>query len=161
MPHDYEDLHNADQLDDDELRRLVREQLAENSSLDVTQISVNASGGSVILSGRVGTDEERQIAEHVLTDVLGLDRFRNDLVVDFNYRAEAPEASDDLSADRESADDAPELDIEVPLSGESPFLADTVIDAPGDASDAESAVENGMTWSPPDGPTPEGLPDTA
>jgi hypothetical protein len=161
MSRDYEDLHSPDQLDDDELRRLVREQLTETSGLDVTQISVNASGGSVVLSGKVGTDEERQIADHVLTDVLGLDKFRNDLVVDFNYRAEAPEASDDHSADRGSGDDAPELDIEVPLSGESPFLADTVIDAPDGASDPESALEEGTTWSPPDGPTPEGLPGTA
>lgn len=157
MSRDYEDLHSPDQLDNDELRRLVREQLAESSELDVSEITVSASNGAVTLSGRVGTDEERQIADHVLTDVLGLKAFTNDLLVDPNFRAEAPEAADDNSADHSSSDDAPQLDIEVPLSGGSSLLADTVVEEPDGASDMESVMEDGTTWSPPDSPTPEGL----
>lgn len=154
MAHNYDDLHPTDELDDDELRRLVREQLNQTDGLDAAEIIVTASAGSARLTGRVGTDEERRIADHVLTDVLGIERVTNDLLIDQNFRATNPEASDEPSEDSDT--EASRLDVEVPLSGESTFLADAVIVKPDDATDVQSAMEDGTPWSPPSGPTPEG-----
>ncbi|MBA3673159.1 MAG: BON domain-containing protein, partial [Gemmatimonadaceae bacterium] len=72
MARDFENMHDIEQLDDRELRDLVREQLGTHGALDLDQITVMASDGHVTLSGRVGTDGERGGAEHVLTDVLGI-----------------------------------------------------------------------------------------
>src|SRR4051812_1019365 len=101
MARDYENLHNIDELDDRELRDLVREQLAQHTGLDIDDITVHVNDGRITMSGRVGTDGERRIAEHVLTDVLGVMDFTNDLVVDSNRRAESPMAIDDHLADEE------------------------------------------------------------
>ena len=64
MARDYEDVNDIDDLSDDELRGLVREHLAGDSALDIDDITINVEDGHVILDGRVGTDEERRIAEH-------------------------------------------------------------------------------------------------
>ena len=69
---DYENIDDIDELDDRELRDLVRERLAEHTALDIDDITVRVQDGNVVLAGRVGTDGERRVAEHVLTDVLGL-----------------------------------------------------------------------------------------
>lgn len=156
MARDYEDLHNVDELDDAELRRLIIEQLAQSKGVDIDEISVRASHGSVTLTGRVGTDEERRIADHVLTDVLGIQDVTNDLVVDPNVRTE--NAPPDLAATgSEPDDDASGVEIEVPITGDSPFFADAIRTEPDAASDLESVMEDGTPWNPPDSPTPEGL----
>src|SRR3712207_5166161 len=99
MAHDFENIDDRDDLSDAELRRLVRERLAEHRGLDPQDITVQVQDGVVELSGRVGTEGERRIAEHVITDLIGLPSVRNDLVVDALRRAESPEAADDAQAD--------------------------------------------------------------
>ena len=157
MAHDYEDLHDLDQLDDRELRDLVKEQLGQHSGLDVAEITVHASHGVVRLAGRVGTDQERRIAEHVLTDVLGVQKFTNDLLVDPGFRATNPEATDENQTSNESDGGKSSIDVEVPLTGESAHLADGVVEGPDGAPDMQTVMEDGTTWNPPDSPTPEGL----
>ena len=95
MARDFEDLHDIDDLSDDELRALVRERLAADSALDADDLTVNVEDGRVFLDGRVGTDEERRIAEHIVTDVLGLEDYENNIFVDPVRRALNPEAADD------------------------------------------------------------------
>ena len=153
----YENLHNLDELDDIELRDLVREQLAEHAGLDIDDITVRAANGLVTLSGRVGTDGERRVAEHVLTDVLGIQDFQNDLVVDSIRRAESPAAIDEHLADEDSRTGVILGDMEVPFSAESEHLADELRDDVGGTSDMQRVMEDGMTWNPPTGPTPEGM----
>jgi osmotically-inducible protein OsmY len=87
MARDYEDLQNLDQLDDREIRDLVRERLAGHNGLDIDDIVVDVRNGAIALSGRVGTESERRIAEHILTDVLGVEEFTNDIVIDPIRRA--------------------------------------------------------------------------
>ena len=156
MARDFENLHDISELDDRELRDLVKEQLAEHGALDIDDIDVTAKEGSVVLSGRVGTDGERRIAEHVLTDVLGVVEFRNDIVVDPIRRAESPMAADEHIADEERRSGTLLGDVAVPFSPESVHLADTVHDDLAGTTDYQNAMENGMTWNPPDTPTPEG-----
>jgi hypothetical protein len=82
MARDFEDLHDLDDLDDGELRGLVREHLSAHNALDIDDLTVNVDNGLVILDGRVGTDGERLIAEHIVTDLIGAPRVRNRIFVD-------------------------------------------------------------------------------
>ena len=157
MAHDYEDMHNIEGLYDRELRDLVREQLAQHPSLDIETITVLVADGVVRLTGRVGTDGERRIAEHVLTDVLGVTEFTNDLVIDSIARAESPAAIDEHLVDEEERRGALLGDVAVPFSSEAEHLADEFQDDLAGTTDYTRVMEDGMTWNPPDGPTPEGM----
>jgi hypothetical protein len=154
---DYENMHEIDELDDRELRDLVREQLAEHTALDVDDITVTASGGSVSLAGRVGTEGEKRVAEHVLTDVLGIVDFTNDLVVDPIRRAESSVDIDEHLADEERRAGTLLGDVPAPQSDEAGHLADSAREDLAGTTDYQQVMEDGMTWNPPDSPTPEGL----
>lgn len=155
--HDYENIHDLDQMTDRELRDLVREQLSGQSSMDAENITVTVADGVVTLSGRVGTEAERRVAEHTLTDVLGVSRFANDLVVDAIRRDESADAVDEELADEASRSGTLLGDTEVSLTDESQHLADRGQDDVGGSTNYQEVMEEGMTWSPPDSPTPEGL----
>jgi hypothetical protein len=158
MAQDFENVFDLDDLSDAELRELVRDQLAQDDSLDVAGILVHVKDGYVTLAGRVGTEGEKQIADHVLSDVIGLEAFSNDLLVDPVRRDEEPEAADEAVARAASR-------------GEDPLLGGTDLSATDDEAqrvtdnddaalfgsrDIESVMENGVPWIPPDEPTPEG-----
>ncbi|MEO6525175.1 MAG: BON domain-containing protein [Gemmatimonadaceae bacterium] len=160
MAHDYEDVNNIEQLDDRELRDLVREHLAAHNGLDIDDILVSVNAGSIALSGRVGTDGERRIADHILTDVLGIQDFTNDLVVDSIRRAESPMDIEEHLADEELHDGLLLGDRAVPLSDESEHLADEAEAELSGTTDIQGAMERGQSWNPPEGPTPEGLSGT-
>lgn len=161
MARDYEDINNIEQLDDRDLRSLVREHLAAHNGLDIDDIAVRIEDeGVVVLSGRVGTEGERRIAEHILTDQLGLQDFRNDLVIDPIRRAESPMDIDDHLADEERTEGLLLGDRAVPLTDESEHLADSSEADLSGTTDIQDAIERGATWTPPDGPTPEGMSGT-
>lgn len=158
MAQDFENAFDLDDLSDAELRDLVREQLAQDDAIDVDGILVHVKDGYVTLSGRVGTEGEKQIADHVLSDVIGLETYSNDIFIDPIRRDEEPEAADDAVTRAASSSD------ESLLGGSD--LSDTDDEAQrasdnDDASlfgtrDIESVMENGVPWIPPDEPTPEG-----
>jgi hypothetical protein len=160
MARDYEDLNNIDQLDDRDLRALVREQLAAHNALDIDDIAVQVDDGEIVLSGRVGTEGERRIAEHILTDVLGIQDYRNDLVIDPIRRAESPMDIDDHLAEEDRESGLLLGDRAVPLSDESEHLADAPETELAGTTDLQSAIERGASWIPPESPTPEGLSGT-
>src|SRR4029450_5190557 len=95
MARDFENIDDVDDLDDDELRRLVRDRLAEHRGLDLGDITVTVRDHVVALDGRVGTDGERRVAERIVTDTLGLSDVQNNLIVDSLRRAESPERSEE------------------------------------------------------------------
>lgn len=156
MARDYEDLRDTGDLDDDELRALVQDALAGTDGVDAENVTVQVVGGLVLLSGRVGTVEESRVAERVLSDVLGLGEFRNELVVDALRRSEEPEAADDEAVAVEEQDD---------ILGDPPdqqtdtadHLAEHLQEEMFGTRDVHEAIEAGESYSPPDGPTPEGL----
>ncbi|HUQ45669.1 MAG TPA: BON domain-containing protein [Gemmatimonadaceae bacterium] len=154
---DYENINNIDQLDDRELRDLVREQLSAHTALDIDDITVTVAQGTVTLAGRIGTDGEKRVAEHVLTDVLGITEFRNELVIDPLRRAESPLDIDEHLADEERRAGTLLGDVAVSLSDESGHLADSAREDLEGTSDYQQVMEDGMTWNPPDLPTPEGM----
>jgi hypothetical protein len=162
MARDFEDLHGIDDLSDDELKELVRTHLAAHNMLDVDDISVSVADGVVRLAGRVGTDGERRVAEHVVTDTLGIVSVANEIVVDPIRRAESPMAIDEHLAEEERTEglllgDKPRQhnDEAVPLDDESNI--DERLWGTTDVSDTISA---GTPWIPPESPTPEGMSGT-
>ncbi|MBK5187875.1 MAG: BON domain-containing protein [Gemmatimonadaceae bacterium] len=158
MAQDFENVFDLDDLSDEELRGLVRTQLAEYDTLDVDGMLVNVKDGYVTLSGRVGTEPEKQVADHVLSDVIGLESFSNDLFVDPVRRDEAPEAADEQVA---AADSRGEGSLLGGVDTETTDPEAARIDDNDDASlfgtrDMQRTMENGLPWIPPDEPTPEG-----
>ena len=160
MAHDYEDIHDIDSLDDDELRALVKERLREHHGIDVDDISVVARDGRVTIGGRVGTEGELRIAEHVITDSLGITNVDNQLVVDALRRAESPAAIDDHLADEE--EHAGLLLGEMPstISPETSELVEDPYAQMYGTVDMQTVMEDGATYSPPTSPTPEGMDGT-
>jgi hypothetical protein len=160
MARDYEDLHDIDDLSDDELRELVRTHLADNHGIDVDDFSVRVEAGVVHLSGRVGTEAEMRIAEHVVTDTLGLANVSNELVVDPIRRAQSPDAIDDHLADEEAHEGLLLGDRALPLSPEVEQVRDDLDVRLFGTSDVQKAIEDAAPYIPPKSPTPEGLSGT-
>jgi hypothetical protein len=156
MTRDFEDMNDLDDLSDDELRGLIREHLAGNDSLGMDEVNVEAHNGAVVLSGRVGTDAERLIAEHIVTDLVGAPNVQNDIFVDPSRRATAPEDTDDTVIDGDRRAEQM-LDREVPLSAESDSAEEEIEAQLYGTTDVTSAIEDGTPWIPPDSATPEGL----
>ena len=157
MARDFEDIDDVGDLSDRELRGLVRARLAEHRGLDVNDIEVQVEDGVVRLGGRVGTEAERRVAEHVVTDVIGITSVENELVVDSLRRAESPEAVDDHLADEEDHAGLLLGDRPVPLSPEAEHLEEDLDSRLFGTTDVQNAIERGTAWIPPESPTPEGL----
>jgi hypothetical protein len=156
---DYEDMTSIEDMDDDELKEFVLDRLSEHEGLDSDDIEVDVENGMVRLSGRVGTEAELRIAEHVLTDVVGVPEVDNELVVDAIRRGTTSEDVDDETNEQEDArglllGDVPEQET------------DEVIQARGDedldermfgTTDVQESIAHGTAYIPPESPTPEGM----
>lgn len=158
MARDFEDVNDIDDLSDDELRGLVREHLAADTALDIDDLTIRAREGHVILEGRVGTDEERRIAEHIVTDVLGIEDYENNIFVDPVRRAISPEAADDNLAEEEAVEGRLLGDRPVGMSPETESVGEDLDAQLYGTTDVGHAIEEGTSWIPPEAPTPEGYP---
>ncbi len=156
MAGDFENIQNLQDLDDRELRDVVRSQLSAHSGLDPDYITVIVANGAVTLEGRVGTDYERRVAEHVVTDVLGL-KVSNDLVVQAIHRAESPTDVEEHLVEDERNEGLLLGDRAVPLSTESEHLREDLDARLYGTSDIGKAISEGTSWIPPEAPTQEGL----
>lgn len=155
MARDFGDLYDFRNMTDDEVRDVVLEHLREQPNLDSDDIDVTVRNGMVTLSGRVGTDTEIQVAEAVLDDVLGIETYSNELVVDELRRGQAPEAADDEAAMIQEAD--------AELGGAELYQSDTaehlVEDLEGETlgtHDMGRAIQDASAYSPPDSPVGDG-----
>src|SRR5688572_4019165 len=154
---DFENLHDIADLNDRELRDVVRSHLRAHNGLDADYITVHVSEGEVTLEGRVGTDNERRVAEHVITDVLGIERVNNSLVVQAIHRAESPMDIDDHLVEEERTEGLLLGDRAVPLSPEAEHLEEDLDGRLFGTTDVGKSTSEGMAWIPPESPTPEGL----
>jgi hypothetical protein len=159
MARDFEDINDLDDLNDDELRGVVRDHLAAHNGLDIDDLSVRVDKGTVILSGRVGTDGERRVAEHIVTDTLGIEHYRNDIFVDSTRRATSPEAADEHLVDEDRREGVLLGDRAVPISPEVEEVADDLDADLYGTTDVRKAIEDGTPWIPPESPTQEGFVD--
>jgi hypothetical protein len=161
MDRDFENVHDIDNLSNDELRQLVRSHLAAHNGLDLDDLAVRVESGVIVLGGRVGTEGERRIAEHVVTDVLGITSVRNEILIDPIRRAESPEAIDDHLVEENRTeglllgDKAGPFDGEAePIDGGDPYSVDKHLFG---TTDVQDAIAGGTPWIPPESPTPEGI----
>jgi hypothetical protein len=157
MADDFDNSDEIQNLSDDELKRYILDELRSKKAFDVNDITVEVSEGAVRLSGRVGTEEELRIIDHVLTDVIAVRSVDNQLVIDEIRRAESPEAIDDHIADEEEHGGLLLGDIARPLSPEAEHLADMGSDDSEGTHDVQESIGSAEPWIPPESPTPEGV----
>ncbi|MBA3969828.1 MAG: BON domain-containing protein [Gemmatimonadetes bacterium] len=142
-------------LSDDELYDLIIQQFNEQPELDTGWIDVSVRNGLVTLSGRVGTDSEVRTAENILSDVLGIREFANELIVDELHRENAPEAADDAAAaDREVDDQRGERNMSTEDSAQ--HLIEDLDGQTFGTHDLQSAIQDGIPYVPPDRPMADG-----
>jgi hypothetical protein len=153
MVDDYEDFYDIESMTDEEIQELVRDQLTGRPDLDTTGLDLSVSEGRVTVAGRIGTEAELQIIEHVLTDMIGV-QVRNDLVVDELVRLEQPEAADDANARLYTQGQARGGADRTEDSAEH-LLGDTAAEQYG-TDDLGEAIERGQSYNPPDTPIQEG-----
>jgi len=157
MADDFDNSDEIQNLTDDELKRYVLDVLRSEKAFDVNDITVEVNDGAVRLSGRVGTEEELRIVDHVLTDVIAVRNVDNEIVVDEIRRAQSPEAIDEHLADEEEHAGLMLGDVPRPFSPEAEHLADRDSDDIGGTYDVQEAIEGAEPWIPPESPTPEGI----
>jgi hypothetical protein len=156
MAHDFEDIHDLDDLNDDEMRALVRTHLAADEGIDERDITVQVEDGFVTLGGTVGTEAELRIAEHIVTDVLGIEQYDNQLAVDPMRRATTSIDIDEHLAEEDAAEGRLLGDRPVPLNPEAEHLVEDLDARLYGTTDLHAAIEDGTAWIPPESPTPEG-----
>jgi len=163
MADDFDNSDEIQNLSDDELKRYILDEMRSQKGFDVDDITVEVHGGAVRLTGRVGTEEELGIVDHVLTDVIAVRNVDNELVVDELRRAQSPEAIDEHLADEDEHGGLLLGDMPRPLSPEAEHLADMSPDDSVGTHNVHDAIENAEPWIPPESPTPEGIsgPDQA
>lgn len=150
------DLHDIDNMGDDELKDLVLQELSEYPEIDVDLIEIDVRDGAVRVSGRVGTEQEVTQVQNVITDVIGVDSLQNELVIDALTRGERSEGADDAWAEDNEAD---------PQGGEQrPRTSDTADHLMEDLEsehfgthNMQDAIQRGTAYEPPDHGTAEGI----
>ena len=141
MADDYDNTEDIENMTDDELKAYVLAQLASQKTIDVTDVTVHVKDGMVCLEGRVGTEEELRIIDHVVTDLTGIEEIDNQIVIDELRRAESPEA----------------IDVEKELLQQG-FADVTLLEEEAAGThDVGEAISEAEPWIPPEGPTPEGV----
>ncbi len=150
MADDYDNTDEIANLTDDELRALVRSELRAQPAFDADDITVNVRDGHVSVSGRVGTEVELRVIDHVLTDLIGLQDAENLLVVDEIRRVDEAEHSGILLGDSPG-----------PRDSEAEHLPRDRSLNPRATHDVSQAIEQAEPWIPPEGPTPEGLDESS
>jgi hypothetical protein len=152
---DYEGIYDTDGMDDAELAELVRDRIGEHVGLDPAAIDVTARNGAVRVAGRVGSEAEYQAVTMVVTDLLGVERIRNELTIDRLSRTAYDEAADvagtQFQADR------------LGRRGGADRTEDSaahLLDDPGaeqfGTGDVGEAVERGYSYDPPRTPFQDG-----
>lgn len=160
MERDYENIDDIDNLSTEELRDRIQQTFRDHSGLDANDITVHVESGTVRLIGRVGTAGEARVAEHLVTDQLGIVSVKNELVVSNLRRNESPEAIDYHLAEEERSADLLLGDKALPYSDEAEHLADAheEEDEIG-TTDVRRAIADGVPYAPPESATPEGFDD--
>jgi hypothetical protein len=156
MARDFENTGDVEGMSDEELHRLVRDRFDAETAIDPDDLVVTVRDGRVTVAGRVGTDVEVRIADHILSDSLGLTGYDNQLVADPIRRAESPEAIDEHLASEDALDSRLLGDKPVPISPEAEHREEHLSAHMYGTADAQEATEEAVPWTPPEGPTPEG-----
>lgn len=152
---DFEQALNLEQMTDRDVEELVHQQLDEDDSFNADTVDVTAEDGLITVSGRVGTEAERQRVDQTL-NALGATDFQNDVVVDEATRARRADAADEAHVEDAGAR------AQVGEAGKA--TTDTAEHLQEDPSgelygtkDTKKAIEEGTPYTPPDRPVQEGV----
>ncbi|HEX5950177.1 MAG TPA: BON domain-containing protein [Actinomycetota bacterium] len=126
-------------LPDEEIRRAVLEHLEADQTVDASDIEVSVEDGAVRLGGTVGSEVEREMAERIVTDLIGLDVAADELRVEPAER----EGRETDSGEQATGTAPQEIEAEPELS-----------EALG-TEDAGEASDEGRSFTPPDTPAAE------
>lgn len=159
MAPDFEDLYDIEDMDDAELQELILQELDEFPELDPDLLDVSVENGRVTIEGRVGTEQEAQQVEQLVTDVLGIGHFTNAMVVDELVRGQYSEEPEEAAVEDEEVDDqlGEHEGEEAQATESSDHLEE---DLAGDAygtHDVQDAIEKGQSYEPPDRPLQMGV----
>lgn len=157
MADDFDNSDEIQNLSDDELKRYILDELRTQKAFDVNDITVYVKEGAVRLAGRVGTEEELRIIDHIMTDLIPVRTLDNQLVIDEIRRAQSPDAIDEHIVDEEEHSGLLLGDVARPLSPEAEHLADMGSDDSEGTHDVQESIESAEPWIPPESPTPEGV----
>lgn len=155
MADDFEDLYDIDAMDDQEIEDLIVQQIREYPDLDADLIDVRVERGFVTLAGRVGTEQEMQEVGQIVSDVLGIRDYSNEIVIDELRRAEYSDAADEANAQ--------DAEVESQLGEGNEATTDTAAHLMQDVEaemhgthDPSQAVEGAIPYRPADRPIQEG-----
>lgn len=155
MPRDYENLYDIDGMGDQELEDLIAQQLREYPDVDLNDLDIHVERGLVTLGGRVGTEQELQVVAQVVTDVLGIRSYSNEIVVDELRRGEMPEAADEEVALDTAAD--PQLGSGAEQTSDTAdHLLEHLDEELYGTHDLGKAIQDGLNYEAPDRPIQEG-----
>ena len=155
MARDYGDVFDIRNMTDDELYQLIVQELQEYPNVDADWVDVAVKDGFVTLSGRVGTAGEVQVAEKVLTDVIGVESYANELVVDELHRSQRPEAADAAAMQDAAIQDQLGEGAEDQSDTANHLTEDLEAQSFG-THDMQKAIEGGVPYIPPERPISEG-----
>jgi hypothetical protein len=155
MAGDYEDIDDLGNMTDDELAAFVRERFEEYPDLDPDGIEIEAADGSITLSGRVGTEAELQSFERVLTDIIGVERVNNEIVVDSLTRSQHDDAADVANTEVYGSPRGLRGGANRTEDSAAHLLDDTGAEQYG-TGDVGEAIERGYSYNPPVNPVQEG-----
>ncbi|HEX2091330.1 MAG TPA: BON domain-containing protein [Longimicrobiaceae bacterium] len=156
MARDFGDLFfDFSTMTDDEIYDVVVQQLREYPNIDPDWMEVEVRDGHVTLSGRVGTDGEKQVAEKIIVEALGISNFTNHLVVDELVRGDVPEAIDEALVYEQELDDHLGGGIMNQEDTASHLMENLEVQTYG-TRDVQQAIEEGAPYEPPDRPLPDG-----
>lgn len=149
------DIFDFSGMSDEDLYDVVVQHLQEHPEIDQGWVDVAVKDGHVTLSGRVGSDSEVSVAEQVIVEILGIQEFTNELIVDELHRGTLPEAADeavmmDMETDSQLGDSN---------ENQSDTAAHLVEDLEAQMYGTHSiseAVNEGTPYVPPDRPIGEG-----
>ncbi len=155
MPRDFENVHRIQDMDDQELSDLIVQELGEYPDVDVDDVEVRVERGFITLGGRVGTEYELQLIAHVVTDVLGIESYSNEILIDEARRAQLPEAADEEAA-VEGASMSQIGGNDVQTSDTANHLIQHVDEELYSTHDLQQAIQEGLNYEAPDRPVQEG-----
>jgi hypothetical protein len=153
MPDNSEDFYDVESMTDEELETLIREELDEQPELDASGLDLSVHDGRVTVAGRVGTESEYQIIEHVMTDVIGV-QVNNELVIDELVRLTQPEGADEANARLYATGSAHGGADRTEDTAE--HLMDNTKAEQFGTDDMSEAGQSGYTYNPPTSPTQDG-----
>lgn len=126
-------------LSEDELHEQLIDSLSEHDGIDWSHLHVKVRGEEIYLTGQVGTEEEKQIAELVALDAIDVSEIHNYLKVD-PWSSKRYEPSQVYVEEGEEWEER----SETPAHGEP------------EGQDLQCVMEEGIPWEPPEMP-PAGM----